>query len=60
MLNCEATGKYIFTSKKQARRALVGHLGGKTMRVYQCPDDKTHYHVTKTWKSKYEPRSIND
>ena len=47
---CEEAGKTVFTSKGQARRALVAHRGGKTMRVYQCEFDRNHYHVTKEWK----------
>ena len=49
---CEEAGKTVFTSKTQARRALVAHRGGKTMRVYQGEFDRTHYHVTKEWKNR--------
>jgi hypothetical protein len=50
--HCETAGKTAFSSKQQARRALVSHRGGKTMRVYQCEFDRTHYHVTKEWKNR--------
>ena len=50
--HCEPAGKTAFSSKQQARRALVAYRGGKTMRVYQCDFDRTHYHVTKEWSLK--------
>jgi hypothetical protein len=53
---CEQASKTAFSSKHLARRALVGHRGGKTMRVYQCEYDRTHYHVTKEWSTKHVNR----
>lgn len=48
--HCDKADKTAFSSRQQARRALVKHRGGKTMRVYQCEHDRTHYHLTKHWK----------
>lgn len=52
---CEKADKTAFSSKQQARRALVAHRGGKTMRIYQCDHDRTHYHITKEWSKKRVP-----
>jgi hypothetical protein len=53
---CDEAGKFCYTSKTDARRALVGHLAQKSMRVYQCPHNKGHYHVTRMWKRKYDKK----
>lgn len=51
---CEATGKVCYLTKHDARKALTGHLGTKSMRVYRCEDHPSHFHVTRMWKKKYE------
>lgn len=48
--HCDKADKTAFSSRQQARRALVKHRGGKTMRIYQCEHDRTHFHLTKHWK----------
>jgi hypothetical protein len=53
---CEPTGKVCFYSKHDARNALTGHLGKKSMRVYRCEDSPSHFHVTRMWKKKYEKK----
>ena len=49
---CLKCGKVLFTSKREARKALVGQLASKSMRVYECPHHKGQFHMTKDWKNK--------
>lgn len=48
---CEATGKVMYTSKHEARKALVGQMGSKSIRAYNC-NECHRLHVTKDWKNK--------
>lgn len=45
---CQDSTKKVFYSKKSAHKAVKSL--SKSVRVYQC-DTKTHYHVTKQYKS---------
>ena len=48
--HCELTGKRCFSSKQDARNALVGQLASKAVRAYWC-DDCHSYHITKEFKN---------
>jgi len=47
---CEDAAKFCYTSKKDARHALMGQLRSKSVRIYQCPDAPSHWHLTTQWK----------
>lgn len=49
---CEEHDKALYTSKQDARRALVGQLASKSVRVYACDEHPGQFHVTKDWKHK--------
>lgn len=49
---CDETDKVCYTSKHDARTAMVGAMGSKSIRVYICSFHPSHWHVTKDWKNK--------
>ena len=49
---CDAHDKGLFTSKQEARKALVGQLASKSVRVYPCDETPGQFHVTKDWMHK--------
>lgn len=49
---CAETGKACYGSKHEARKSLIGQLASKSIRVYQCPADHGHWHLTKDWAHK--------
>ena len=51
-LSCAECDKVMFHSKHEARRALVGQLASKSVRVYECPSHPGMWHLTKVWKKK--------
>jgi len=54
---CAECDKTMFHSKHEARRALVGQLASKSVRVYECPSHPGMWHLTKVWKKKRPPAS---
>lgn len=49
---CEEAEKVSFISKHDARRALVGQMASKSVRIYPCPYHKGHFHLTKEYQDK--------
>jgi len=49
---CEEHDKTLYSSKKDARKALVGQLASKSVRAYPCDQNPGQFHVTKDWKHK--------
>lgn len=49
---CDRCSKVLFSSKVEARKSLVGHLGSQSIRVYSCPVHGGQYHVTKEQRRK--------
>jgi hypothetical protein len=49
---CEEADKVSYRTKHDARKALVGQIASKSVRIYQCAFNKGHYHMTKDWAHK--------
>jgi hypothetical protein len=49
---CEEAQKACYTSKVEARKSLTGQFAHKSVRIYRCIYNKSHYHVTKDWAHK--------
>jgi len=49
---CAETGKVEYTSKHDAREALVGQMRSKSVRLYRCTFDPSHLHLTTKWKNR--------
>jgi hypothetical protein len=46
---CDETGKVSYLTKHEARSSLIS---SKSVRIYQCPHNKGHFHLTKDWAHK--------
>ena len=49
---CIEADKVSYLTKHDARKALVGQIASKSVRIYRCSFHKGHFHMTKDWAHK--------